>query len=113
MRFLRALILLVLLVPAVAFAEDDPLARVHDLLSSGCHAEARDELVKVCEALHKKSDAPGEASAWFLLGACDLFTGDTDAARTELEESEVKFLAVDDPFAALLSIRALAELERQ
>jgi CHAT domain-containing protein/predicted negative regulator of RcsB-dependent stress response len=113
MRFLRALSVLVLMFPAVAFAEDDPLGRVRDLLSSGCYDEARDDLVKACQVFHERSDAPGEASAWLLLGVTDYSMGDTVSARTELEEAEVKFLAVDDPFAAWLSLAALAELERQ
>jgi CHAT domain-containing protein/predicted negative regulator of RcsB-dependent stress response len=112
MRFFRALSLMVLLFPSVVFAQDDPLARVRNLLASGCYDEARDELVSASRRFHERSDAPGEAAAWLLLGLTDCALGDTASQRIDFEEAEVKFIAVDDPFGAWLSVFALAELER-
>ncbi|HEV7484506.1 MAG TPA: CHAT domain-containing tetratricopeptide repeat protein [Thermoanaerobaculia bacterium] len=113
MRFLRAARLVVLLLPSVAFAQDDPLAHVRDLLSSGCHAEARDELVKACHTFQQQSDVPGEASAWLLLGITDCSMGDMASAQAEIEEAAEKFIAADDPFSAWMSLFALAETARQ
>jgi CHAT domain-containing protein len=112
MRYLRALGLAVLMLPSLAFAADDPLVGVRDLLLSGCYDEARGHLVKACHEFSRQSDAPGEASAWLLLGVTDSSMGDVNSARTELEEAAAKFVAVDDPFPAWLSLIALAELER-
>jgi CHAT domain-containing protein/predicted negative regulator of RcsB-dependent stress response len=112
MRFLRALSVVVLLVPSVVFAQDDPLARVRNLLASGCYDEARDDLVNASRRFHEHSDASGEAAAWLLLGLTDCALHDTASQRIDFEEAEVKFIAVDDPFGAWLSVFALAELER-
>jgi CHAT domain-containing protein/tetratricopeptide (TPR) repeat protein len=112
MRFFRALSVVVLLFPSVVFAQDDPLARVRNLLASGCYDEARGDLVNACRAFHEHSNAPGEAAAWLLLGLTDCALGDTASQRIDFEEAEVKFIAVDDPFGAWLSVFALAELER-
>jgi CHAT domain-containing protein/Flp pilus assembly protein TadD len=114
MRCFRVLLVVVaLMFPSLAFAADDPLAGIRDLFLSGCNNEARDQLVKACRAFRAQSDAPGEASAWLLLGMTDFSMGDIESARAELEDAEAKFVAVDDPFAAWLSLMGLAELERQ
>jgi len=113
MKGLRALCVAVLLFPSLAFAADDPLAGVRERMLSGCYDEVRDQLVKACHAFRERSDASGEASAWLLTGVTDSSTGDTNSARIELEEAAEKFIAVDDPFAAWLSLTALAQIERQ
>jgi len=113
MRFLRAVSVVMLLLPSAAFAQDDPLAHVRGLLLAQCYGEARDELVKACHTFEERSDAPGEASAWLLLGITDCSMGDMASARTEIEEAAEKFIAADDPFCAWLSLFALAETARQ
>src|SRR5947199_5974090 len=110
MRFIRALSVVVLLFPSVVFAQDDPLGRVRNLLASGCYDEARDDVVNASRRFHEHSDAPGEAAAWLLLGLTDCALGDMASQRIDFEEAEVKFIAVDDPFGAWLSVFALAEL---
>src|SRR6184192_15641 len=46
MKCFRTLCVVALIFPSIAFAADDPLAGIHDLLFSGRLAEARDQLAK-------------------------------------------------------------------
>jgi tetratricopeptide (TPR) repeat protein len=105
-------IAVILMLPSPAFAAGDPLAGIRELLLSGRYKEARAQLVTARDTFIAQANAPGEAAAWLLLGAADSSLNDTEAARSELEQAAAKFMALDDPFTAWLSIHSLAELER-
>lgn len=100
------------LMPSFAFADQDPLNGIRDLLVAGCHDEARTQLVQSIHTFQNRSDRAGEAVAWLLLGTVDFRTGDIDSARAEFDEAELH-CAGDDVFTALLALTSRAELERQ
>jgi len=112
MRYLRALCLSALMVPSLAFAAEDPLAGIRDLLLSGRNKEAREQLLKARQTFRAQANAPGEAAAVLLLAATESGLHDLESARLGFEDASAKFLALNDPFIAWLSIRSLAELER-
>jgi CHAT domain-containing protein len=112
MRWIVALCVVVLIVPIAAFAADDPLTGIRDLMLSGQYKEARAQLVKARDAFAAQHDAPGEASALLLLGVTDSSLDDAASARKELDQAAIGFTSLDDPVATWLSLTALAELER-
>jgi len=112
MRYLRAFCIAVMMLPSVAFAAEDPLAGIRDLLLSGRTKEAHEKLLKARETFRVQQNAPGEAAAVLLLGTTDAELQDLESARRNFEGAAAKFVALNDPFTAWLSIRALAELER-
>lgn len=112
MRSLRAVCFVTLLVPSLAYAAADPLAGIRDLLLSGRNKEAHEQLMQARETFRAQQNAPGEAAAILLLAATDSSLHQLDAARLEFDDAAAKFVALQDPFTAWLSIRALAELER-
>lgn len=99
------------LMPSLAFADEDPLNGIRDLLISGCRDEARVQIVQSIRTFRNRSDSAGEAVAWLLLGTVDSQAGDVDSARAELDEAELR--CGDDVFAALLALSSRAELELQ
>ncbi|MEO8380913.1 MAG: CHAT domain-containing tetratricopeptide repeat protein [Acidobacteriota bacterium] len=112
MSKLRVLCLFIWMLPVVAFAADDPLAGLRDLVLSGRHKEARVQLEKARETFIAQTNAPGKAATLMLLGATDSSLGDVQTARKELEEAATEFTALGDSFTAWLSLAALAQLEK-
>jgi CHAT domain-containing protein/Tfp pilus assembly protein PilF len=110
MNRLRALGLVLLLLPSFAMA-DDRLKGIGDLLMSGQTAEARKRVVAARDVYAANGDTAGEATAWLLLGLCDTGVNATDAARGDLEKAAAKFEAAGDPFGGWLTLYTLAELE--
>jgi CHAT domain-containing protein len=112
MRIIRAFcVAVILLLPSLAFAADDPLAGIRELIVDK-PKEAREQIVKARDTFVAQSNPTGEATTLLLLGAVDASLEDIESARTELEQAATQFAALGDPLTAWLSIRSLAELER-
>jgi CHAT domain-containing protein len=103
--------LIFLLLPSLARAADDPLAKIGGLLRSGNPKEARAEIVKLRDADAAQSKGAGEAIAWLLLGMADCTLDDSAAVREDLHNAHAKFIALGDPFGAWLALLMLAQYE--
>jgi CHAT domain-containing protein len=93
-----------------AFA-DDPLAGVGALIMNGRAAEARTRLTSARDAFVAQGDRAGEAVTDLLLGFAESALGDLTAACSSLDRAASKFVAVDEPFGAWLSLTTLAQFE--
>lgn len=113
MKWTWVLCVLLVGLPSLALPPADPMPRLRELRLAGCHEELHDELVKAWRQFHEEPNSPREAVAWMLLGLNDISMGDLSSARSELEEAEIRFTAVQDFFGAWLSIMGSAALERE
>jgi CHAT domain-containing protein len=112
MKYLRALCVVFLMIPTVAFAEEPSFTNVRDLMIAHRYNEARELLVQASKALATKGEPANEAAALLLLGMADSSLGDIEASRKDLEAAAAKCVAIDDYFAASLSLMSLAQTER-
>ncbi|HYC60679.1 MAG TPA: CHAT domain-containing tetratricopeptide repeat protein [Thermoanaerobaculia bacterium] len=113
MNFARFLCLAIVMLPSVAHATEDSLAAASELLMKHSYQEAKEELLMARAKFIGEQNALGEACVVMLLAAADAALKDPAAARVGFEDAAAKFLALDDTFTAWLSLRTLAELEKQ
>jgi CHAT domain-containing protein/Tfp pilus assembly protein PilF len=102
---------ILLLVPHLTLAQDDPLSRIGRLFIEGRTAEARPQILALRDDAIARKDASREASAWLLLGMADVSGGDEVSARANLLQAEAKYTALGDSFGAWFALWMLAEVE--
>lgn len=104
-------IALALLVCCTAFADQDPLAGVGQLLFTRRGVEAREQLRKAKAVFEAEGAAQKVAATTLLLGVAASID-DHREARQHLADAATQFTAVGDHFGAWLALWMLAETER-
>ncbi|MEA2344946.1 MAG: hypothetical protein QOF63_3115 [Thermoanaerobaculia bacterium] len=111
-RLMVKLAALFVFLPAIAFAADDPLAGIGELILSGRAQQARARIVTIRDAYAAQANVSGEATAWLLLGMADMARQDASGARTDLGQATARFTTAGDHFGGWLSLWMLSELEK-
>jgi tetratricopeptide (TPR) repeat protein len=108
--FRRAMYVLVLL-PSIALASENPLGEVGRLLLTGRAGEARPQLVALRDTFAAENKKPEEAAAWLLLGMVDVSLGDRVGGPANMRAAAGKFQALGDHFGAWFSLWTVAMFE--
>jgi tetratricopeptide (TPR) repeat protein len=112
-RIRRAICVVLLVMPSIAFATDKRFREIGPLLLTGRQDEARPRLERLRDEFAASGNKADEAAAWLLLGMSDTASENLVRGISELRTAADAFAAGGDHFGVWLCSFTIASLERR
>ena len=112
-RIRRAICVVLLVMPSIAFAADKRFREIGPLLLTGRQDEARPRLERLRDEFAAAGNKADEAAAWLLLGMSDTSSENLVRGISELRSAADAFAAGGDHFGVWLCSFTIASLERR
>jgi len=109
----RIAVVVLLLLPLVARAGDDPLTEIGRLLNERKGEEAHAKARAAIETYKRAKDEGHEALSYLMLAFTDAARNDIKSMRADFAEAATRLQAAGDLYAAWFALITLGELDRQ